>query len=200
MIAKIKRKFPLQLEGWVWRLLDHLAKEVSSARTKMNEINGSYAEGTERYRDNEAEVSYNGVLGELLHIVHIFKEDIDDAEIVWMPLIDVKPVVGPDAVINEKNVDAKLSKKYYQCKYTGELRESFKLQVNADSHDNVSKSVDEYFFVQADVNKKEADVYVVDYTDVNSWEQKQYITPTLEADIPKNILLEDYWDDEDNNS
>ena len=200
MIAKIKRKFPIKMDDWLWRLFDHLAKEISIERTKANAKNGSYAIGTDKYRSNENEVSYQGVLGELLHMAYQFQSGIDDKDVIWMPLIDEKPVVGPDAIVKDQNIDAKLSNKYYQDKYTGEDKQSFKLQVSADSHNNVSKSVDQYFFVQADVTKREADVYVVDYTNVSQWDEKQYRSATLEADIPKQILMEDYWDDEDSNS
>ena len=201
MKAKIKKKFPLELPEKTWKLCDSIAKDLSIKRTKANAENGSYAEGTDKWRgDKEQQVSYQGIMGELLHRAYWIEQDVDPNDVVWFPLVDDKPVVGPDAIIKDQSYDAKLSNKYYKDKYTGEEKQSFKLQVSADAHNNVSKSVDQYFFVQADVSKMEADIYVVDHENVDDWDEMQYASATLEADIPRHILMEDYWDDEDDNS
>ena len=195
--AKIKKKFPLKIDEWVWDFIEDISKEMAYARTTINALTGTYAEGSEGYRENEDAVSEKGMLGELLHKAYRYQKGYEPGRIQWLPQIQKEPVIGADAIIDHRNVDAKCTEMHYTRKFDGAQIKKNRLQVNAAAHDNASKSVDEYFFVFTDSKSKTADVYVVDHTDVNSWEETVYRTATLEAEIPNHIYVEDYWDDED---
>lgn len=183
MIAKIKKKFDLDLPDWCWKVIKELALELSILRTKMSE--NVYAKGTDKWRgDKEQDISYKGMLGEIASRFYHAKKG---TKAIWSPAVDTQPVVGPDAILDGSKIDVKTTEKYY-----GSANNTSKsLQVNKPSHDNTSKSVDEYHFIKVWDKTEEATVYVVDHSEVDNWEVKSKHSDYYEAYIPDELLFDD---------
>ena len=183
MNAKIKAKYNLELPDWCWKVIKELAMELSVLRTKMSA--NVYAKGTDKWRgDKEQDISYKGVLGEIASRFYHAKEGV---KAIWSPIVDTQPVVGADAILDGSKIDVKTTEKYY-----GAMNNPSKsLQVNKPSHDNTSKSVDEYHFIKVCDKTETAEVYVVDHAEVDNWEVKSKDSDYYEAYIPEELLYDE---------
>ena len=139
-----------------------LAKDICVARSAISK--NVYRRGTERYRGKqEFEISYMGVLAELISRHYCYEYGIAAD---FAPIVDKKPVVGADLIVNEVRIDVK-----------GVPPKRTKLWVNANSHENRNKKIDVYWFIHLITNTK-ANNYVVSWDDVNSW-SKVFSTYTM---------------------
>ena len=196
MIAEIKKKYKVNFPDYVWKSLIEKARQEARLRMTLNAENGSYVKGTEGYRENDEEIQFYGCLGELIHMFHynqmveqgIIKEEHKP---IFYPAVDTQPVNGVDALINHTKRDVKCNNKYWTSSDTGFKGRQKKIQVNCKSHQNISKTADEYHFVKADATAYEADIYVVPTKQVGNWEKKIGHTPYYEAEIPEGLLYDE---------
>ena len=139
-----------------------LAKDICVARSAISK--NVYRRGTERYRGKqEFEISYMGVLAELISRHYCYEYGI---EAYFAPIVDKKPVVGADVIVNDVRIDVK-----------GVPPKRSKLWVNANSHENSNKKIDVYWFIHL-TGETKANNYIVSWEDVNKW-HKTYSTYTM---------------------
>ena len=143
-------------------VLHSISDELAVLRSKMSK--DVYAKGTEKYRGKrEHELSSFGILGELIARDFLSLRPI---KFTSAPLVDFRPVVEPDIVVNveyeKTRIDVKAVKKYGD-----------KFLINHPAHNNENKRVDFYWFVKIEDNFQ-ARHYLVKVTEVNSWEVKQF--------------------------
>ena len=148
---KGKKEYPI--------ILQHIAWEISELRSQMSKK--VYNNKTEKYRgDKEKQISYLGILGELVARQFLIDKKID---FVAAKLVDFKPVPEPDIVLSDgMRLDVKGVNNY-----------STQFYVNYKAHQNSEKICDFYWFVKFSQEDGCASHYTVSYEDVFSWEVKE---------------------------
>ena len=140
-------------------ILHSVAKELAELRSKMSEK--IYNKRTEKWRgDKEKEISYLGILGELVAREFLIDKKID---FLAAKLVDFNPVPEPDIVLSDgMRLDVKGVKSYSKQFY-----------VNYKAHQNSEKICDFYWFVKFCQEDGYAEHYTVRYEDVFGWEVKE---------------------------
>lgn len=135
------------------KILEPVAEVIGLQRIKANvELNKK----VKRYQrgDKDPAIAKLGVLCELIFSYYLDENDIDHT---LNKLLDDKPVVGFDIMINENAFDVKGIP-------TGKNR----FLVNEEAH-NKNKGIDYYAFVRPNANYT-ADIWVYSKNEISSWE------------------------------
>jgi hypothetical protein len=134
--------------------VSNLSIELAESRSKISA--NIYNQGTDKYRgDKESTISTLGVKAELV-VRYVMWEKTNVTNAYFAPMIDTKPVVGADMVVNGETYDIK-----------GVERDKGYLMVNYDAHNNPKKICDWYVFVIFD--KYHAEIKKVSHTEVSRW-------------------------------
>lgn len=139
------------------KMLNDLADELAYTRSKISA--NIYHKNSMTYRGNkEHEISKKGILGELIARDFLNERNIPHKT---TPIIDLKPIVEPDIYIDKKGLDVKTVTKGSQI-----------LSVNFESHNNISKRPNFYWFVQLE-DQNIASHFFVKSHHVDSWQIKK---------------------------
>tara|TARA_R110002153_G_scaffold7929_5_gene35008 strand:+ start:3952 stop:4458 length:507 start_codon:yes stop_codon:yes gene_type:complete len=135
-----------------------LADELAHLRTFHSKH--IYKEGTEKHRGKqEHNISMLGILAELIARHHFEESDLD-FEVA--KLVDEKPIVGADIILNSLGTQ-------YLIDVKGVKSKSEYLRVNHKAHNNPRKIITHYFFIQP-ITKTKAKYCWVSHKELNSWE------------------------------
>lgn len=143
------------------KMFINLAQEIGEIRTLFSKQ--YYKEGTDKHRgENEPRISKLGILGEL-----IARHDLENRNILFRatPLVGQKPIAEPDLVLLGTNLKIDVKAVSYHDPL---------LKVNQNSHNNIDKRPDQYWFIWIDEYKFFAKSYLIDSCDVDDWELKQF--------------------------
>ena len=137
----------------VW--VSNLSVELAESRSRISA--NIYNKDTDKYRgDKEKAISVLGIKAELI-IRHVMWEKSNVTYAYFAPMIDTKPVVGADMVVNGETYDIK-----------GSNKKKGYLMVNYDAHNNPEKICDWYVFVIFGDN--DAMIKKISHSDVSKWE------------------------------
>lgn len=149
-------------------VLHLIANDLSKLRTKLSK--DIYNIKTDKYRgDQEKRISFYGILGEL-----IIWEYLTDRQINFKPapLVDLKPSVGADIFLEKYKIDIKTIPP-----------EKNQLHVNKSAHDNISKDITHYTFVNI-IGAGTAELLTIPKNEVDQWDIiKSKYTEVYKKDI-----------------
>lgn len=135
-----------------------LSDELAHLRTFHSK--SVYKKGTEKHRGKqEHSISMLGILAELIARHHFEESDLD-FEVA--KLVDEKPIVGADIILNGLGTE-------YLIDVKGVKSKSEYLRVNYKAHNNTNKIITHYFFIQP-ITRTKANYCWVPHNELNSWE------------------------------
>jgi hypothetical protein len=136
----------------------HIAKDIASARTILNEKNRANNPKFDRGEKND-DVEILGVMGELIVLDYLLTNT--NRKFKMTNLVNRYGSKDPDFVIDNKRIDVKANKH----------SDFLNVSMNKDAHKRGLGIIDLYWFVYI-LNKEECDFYFVDYDEVSKWDYK----------------------------
>lgn len=155
------RKRRIKYSEKVHKMAPHIAKARSAASED------AYAEGKKGYRENEEEISEQGVTAELI-ARDFYKKEVKDGVVTFTPMVDFEPIAGPDGAFGDCQFDVK---SVADSNYVNQ-----RLFINKDAFHNENKKVDAYVYFKSDKSSCvdgvcEGIQYIVSATHISQWEE-----------------------------
>mgnify|MGYP003148011256 FL=1 len=143
----------IEYSAALWVIAEHIGYARHVLNKKNNKIKTRFDRG-----DKNKYVDTIGVLGELIALEHLTRTKTNYK---MARLLDYTSSKNADFIINNKKVDVKTNTK---TKHSH-------LLVNKEAHIKGKNKIDKYWFIYI-LNKTQAEMYLVDYNDVNTWRSK----------------------------
>ena len=147
------KKVAIEYSEALWVIAEHIGYARNILNQQNNKIKIRFDRG-----DKNKHVDTLGVLGELIALEHLTRTKTNYK---MARLINYTSSKNADFIINDKKVDVKTNKK---TKYSH-------LLVNKEAHIKGKNKIDKYWFIYI-LNKTQAEMYLVDYNNINTWRSK----------------------------